>query len=45
MAQDSLLSDELLRHLMAVGQVDLLVGVPTLDNASTIGGVVQAVRQ
>jgi len=44
-AQDSLLSDELLRHLMAVGQVDLLVGVPTLDNASTIGGVVQAVQQ
>jgi len=44
-AQDSLLSDELLRHLMAVGQVDILVGVPTLDNASTIGGVVRAVHQ
>jgi hypothetical protein len=44
LAEDSLLSDELLRHLMAVGQVDILVGVPTLNNASTIGGVVRAVQ-
>jgi hypothetical protein len=45
MAEGSLLSDELLRHLMAVGQVDVVVGVPTLNNASTIGGVVSAVHQ
>jgi hypothetical protein len=44
LTQDSLLSDELLRDLMAVGQVDVLVGVPTLNNAATIGGVVEAVH-
>jgi glucosylglycerate synthase len=40
----SLLSDELLQQLIAVGQVDILVGVPTLDNARTVGGVVRAVH-
>jgi glucosylglycerate synthase len=40
----TLLSDELLRQLMAVGQVDVMVGLPTLDNAATVGGVVQAVH-
>jgi hypothetical protein len=44
-AQDSVLSDELLHHLMAVGHVDVLVGVPTLNNAFTIRGVVKAVHQ
>ena len=38
----SLLSDELLRHLMAVGQVDVVVGLPTLNHAATVGGVVRA---
>lgn len=41
----SLLSDDLLRHLIAVGQVDLLVGLPTLDNARTVGPVVLAVHE
>jgi hypothetical protein len=41
---DSLLSDDLLRQLMAAGQVDVVVGVPTLDNAGTVGGVVRAVH-
>ena len=45
LAQDSVLSDELLHHLMAVGQVDVLVGVPTLNNASTVRPVVRAVHQ
>ena len=45
MAQDSVLSDELLHHLMAVGHVDVLVGVPTLNNAGTIRPVVKAVHQ
>jgi len=44
-AQDSVLSDELLHHLMAVGHVDVLVGVPTLNNAGTIRPVVKAVHQ
>jgi hypothetical protein len=41
----SVLSDALVRDLMAVGQVDVLVGVPTLNNAATIGGVVGAVTE
>ena len=40
----SLLSDELVRHLIAVGQVDVLVGVPTFNNASTVARVVKAVH-
>lgn len=44
MTAGSLISDDLLRHLMAAGQVDMLVGVPTLNNASTVRGVVQAVH-
>jgi hypothetical protein len=43
--QDSVLSDELLHHLMAVGHVDVLVGVPTLNNAPTIRPVIKAVHQ
>lgn len=41
----SLISDELLRRLMAVGQVDVLVGLPTLNNAATVGNVVAAVHR
>lgn len=44
MGDDSLISDELLRTLVAVGQVDLLVGVPTFNHARTIAGVVGAVE-
>jgi hypothetical protein len=41
----STLSDALIRHFMAVGQVDILVGLPTLNNAETIVGVVRAVHE
>ena len=44
MSSDSLLSDDLLRQLVAVGNVDLLVGVPTLNHAATISGIVRAVH-
>ena len=44
MAEESVLSDELLRDLIAVGEVDLLVGVPTYNNARTAGQVVRAVQ-
>jgi hypothetical protein len=44
-AVESLLPDELLQQVIAVGHVDVLVGVPTLNNAETIGGVVRAVHQ
>jgi hypothetical protein len=38
------LSDDFLRQLISVGQVDLLVAVPTHNDAKVIGQVVQAVR-
>jgi glucosylglycerate synthase len=40
----STLSDALLQQLMAVGQVDILVGLPTLNNAATVVDVVRAVH-
>ena len=42
--QQSALSDALLRQLIAVGQVDILVGLPTLNNAATVADVVRAVH-
>lgn len=44
MDTDSTLPDVLLRQLIAVGQVDVLVGLPTLNNAATIVDVVRAVH-
>jgi len=38
----SLLSDELLSELMAVGQLDILVGLPTLNHADTVAASVRA---
>jgi glucosylglycerate synthase len=43
-SDDSLLSDEFVRALSAVGEVDLLVGITTLNDAKTVGHVVQAVQ-
>jgi glucosylglycerate synthase len=40
----SILSDALLRQLMAVGQVDILVGLPTLNNAATVVNVAKAIH-
>jgi glucosylglycerate synthase len=42
--QQSALPDALLRQLIAVGQVDILVGLPTLNNAATVANVVRAVH-
>lgn len=44
MADDGLLSDELLRELMAVGEVDILVGVTTYNNADTIRQVMASIQ-
>ena len=44
MENESALSDALLRQLIAVGQVDILVGLPTLNNAATVVDVVRAVH-
>jgi glucosylglycerate synthase len=38
----TILSDELLSQLMAVGQVDVLVGLPTLNHSDSVGPVVRA---
>lgn len=44
MADDTILSDDLLSQLIAVGEVDILVGVPTYNNCKTAGQVVRAVQ-
>jgi glucosylglycerate synthase len=44
LAEESILSDEFLRELMNVGEVDIVAGVPTHNDASTVGQVVQAMR-
>ncbi len=43
--RQSLISDDLLRQLIAVGQVDVIVGLPTHNNASSVTDVVRAVHQ
>ena len=45
MADDTFLSDDLLRQLMSVGEVDLLVGISSHFAANTIGHAVQAIEQ
>jgi hypothetical protein len=44
LAEESILSDDLVRQLMAVGEVDILVGLHTYNHARTVAQVVQAVR-
>lgn len=45
MADENILSDDLLRQLISVGEVDVLVGLHTHDNAKTIGRIVEVVRE
>jgi glucosylglycerate synthase len=40
----SILSDDFIRELINVGEVDIVVGLPTHNNGETVGQVVQAVR-
>jgi len=42
--EESALSDDFLRQLINVGEVDILIGLPTHNNAKTIGAVVQSVQ-
>jgi glucosylglycerate synthase len=44
-ADEDILSDELLRQLISVGEVDILVGLHTYNHAKTIGHVVQVIRE
>jgi hypothetical protein len=43
-AEETFLTDDFLRQLINVGEVDLLVGLPTHNNAKTIGAVVQSIQ-
>jgi len=43
--EETFLSDEFIRQLMSVGEVDLLVGISSHNNAKTIGQVVQAAEE
>lgn len=44
MAEESILTDDFLRELINVGEVDILIGVPTYNDAETVGQVLQALR-
>jgi hypothetical protein len=44
LAEETLLTDDFLRQLINVGEVDILVGLPTHNNAKTIEPVIQAVQ-
>jgi hypothetical protein len=42
--EESFLSDDFLRQLMNVGEVDILVGLPTHNNAKTVGSVIHTIQ-
>ena len=45
MADENILSDDLLRQLISVGEIDILVGLHTHNHAKTIGHVMQVIRE
>ena len=44
LADESFLTDDFLRQLIHVGEVDILVGVPTHNNAKTISSMVETIQ-
>ncbi len=44
LAEESFLTDDFLRQLINVGEVDILVGLPTHNNAKTIGSIVNTIQ-
>ncbi len=44
LAEGTFLTDDFLRQLINVGEVDILVGVPTHNNAKTIGSIVETIQ-
>jgi glucosylglycerate synthase len=44
LAEETLLNDEFLRQLINVGEVDILIGLPTHNNAKSIGPVMRAIQ-
>jgi glucosylglycerate synthase len=45
LAEESFLADEFLRQLMSVGEVDLLIGIPSYNHASTLGQTLQSIEE
>jgi hypothetical protein len=44
LAEESVLTDDFVRQLINVGEVDILVGLPTHNNAKSVGPVVHAIQ-
>jgi glucosylglycerate synthase len=44
LAEESFLTDDFIRQLTAVGEVDVLIGIPALNNRKTIERVVEAAQ-
>jgi hypothetical protein len=44
LAEETLLTDDFLRQLIQVGEVDIVVGLPTHNNAKTIDPVLRAIQ-
>src|SRR6202043_787721 len=44
LAEDSFLTDDFFRQLINVGEVDILVGLPTHNNAKTVGSIVRTIQ-
>jgi glucosylglycerate synthase len=44
LAEESFLTDDFLRQLINVGEVDILVGLPTHNNGKTIGSIVHTIQ-
>ncbi len=44
MEDETFLTDDFLRQLINVGEVDILVGLPTHNNAKTVGSIVHTIR-
>lgn len=44
LAEESFLTDDLLRQLINIGEVDILVGLPTHNNVKTVGLIVQQIQ-
>ena len=44
MEEENFLTDDFLRQLIDVGEADILLGLPTHNNAKTIGSIVQTIR-
>jgi len=45
LSDETILSDDFIRQLVSVGEVDLLVGIPSRNDCRTIGNVVRAAEE